>query len=484
MQLLWHNAIKLNSINISYGTKSCINDFSTEICCGSRIGIIGRNGSGKSSLIKALAGIINVDGIFTNDDIVVGYVPQLIVIGDDLSGGQRFNHALSQELSKQPNVLLLDEPSNHLDVNKRKSLCHMLKRYAGTLIIVSHDVELLNSCVDSIWHVYNGNIEIFNGKYTDYTLQHQQSKDKLQLKVNQLNKEKVNLHDKLMMEQSRAKHSKENGEKHILQRKWPTVRSATKVARSNQTADKNKKDILYAKAQVSNEVNRLFIPEEIIPRFNLSSGAVSSNRILVNIQDGFCRYQNNSENVLHKINFSISSTEKVFIAGDNASGKSTLLKAILGCDHICVVGEWLLPKIDDIGYLDQHYSHLLANKTAVELMMKLMPMWSYAEIRLHLNTFLLRKNEEAEIAVNYLSGGEKVRLSLALIAAKPPKLLVLDEVTNNIDLETKQHLIQVLRKYPSAMILVCHDIDFISRLNIDSTYTIQNGNLTKSVGFE
>ena len=98
-------------------------------------------------------------------------------------------------------------------------------------------------------------------------------------------------------------------------------------------------------------------------------------------------------------------------------------------------------------------------------------------MRNHLNSFLLRKNEEVNLASKYLSGGEKARLSLALIAAKPPQLLILDEITNNIDLETKEHLCQILANYPSSMILVCHEQNFIEQLKIDRHYKIKNGTM-------
>ncbi len=172
--------------------------------------------------------------------------------------------------------------------------------------------------------------------------------------------------------------------------------------------------------------------------------------------------------------------EKIVILGNNGSGKSTLLKAILDMPEISKSGSWISPKHQDIGYIDQHYSGLNPNATAVQLIQELMPKWLHSEIRNHLNTFLLRKNEEVNLATKYLSGGEKVRLNLALIAAKPPKLLILDEITNNVDLETKEHLIQVLSQYPGSILLVCHEQKFINNLNIDNYYTIKNGTLSQS----
>ena len=101
--------------------------------------------------------------------------------------------------------------------------------------------------------------------------------------------------------------------------------------------------------------------------------------------------------------------------------------------------------------------------------------WSEKDARNHLNTFLFRKNEEVQKCASCLSGGEKARLSLALIAAKLPRLLILDEITNNLDLETKEHVEQVLIHYPGAMIVVSHDDAFVETLGVDATYEIKEG---------
>lgn len=133
----------------------------------------------------------------------------------------------------------------------------------------------------------------------------------------------------------------------------------------------------------------------------------------------------------------------------------------------------LAPKIVDIGYLDQHYGTLSSEKTVLETIATLMTNWSHIEVRRHLNDFLFRKNEEVCASVAQLSGGEKVRLSLAQIAAKTPKLLILDEITNNLDLETKQHVIEVLKNYPGAMIVISHDADFLEEMRISEVVDIE-----------
>ena len=113
----------------------------------------------------------------------------------------------------------------------------------------------------------------------------------------------------------------------------------------------------------------------------------------------------------------------------------------------------------------------------LETIADLVPHLPHTEIRRHLNDFLFRKNEEVNALVSTLSGGEKARLSLAQIAAKTPKLLILDEITNNLDLETKEHVMQVLKAYPGAMIIISHDADFLEEIGISEVVNVRKFNL-------
>ena len=159
--------IQINNISLSLPHKICFEHFTTQINQGSRIAIIGRNGCGKTTLLNMLHGDIKPSSgeILCADNLVRGIVPQVINHLNDLSGGQRFNKALTEALCHSPDILLLDEPTNHLDNHNRKSLLRMLKSYRGALIIVSHDVELLRHAVDTLWHLDQGKIHVFSGNY-------------------------------------------------------------------------------------------------------------------------------------------------------------------------------------------------------------------------------------------------------------------------------------------------------------------------------
>lgn len=442
-----HHPIFLTHINIVYPAKKCVENFSATIYTGDRIALIGQNGSGKTSLLKILMNLSNVS---------VALVPQLINV-DALSGGQRFNAALSEALALQPDILLLDEPTNHLDRHNRQSLMQMLKHFDGTLMIASHDVELLRTCMNTFWHFDHGKIHVFKGQYDDYKRDVEQKRQSIEAELARLDRQKKDVHHALMKEQNRASKSKRQGEKNIEQRKWPTVTSGAKARRAEETSGRKKLEIGRHKEALIDQLTELRLPEIILPKFSLSAAAIGHKNIVA-ICDGACGYDD--QPLLTNITLTVSSTDRLAITGDNGSGKTTLIKAIMNNHQVWRQGAWFTPKPEDIGYLDQHYSNL-EGETVLDSISNHVPTWSHADMRKHLNDFLFRKNEEVNAKISTLSGGEKARLSLALIAAKTPKLLILDEVTNNLDIETREHILQVLQTYPGAMIVISHDQDFL-----------------------
>lgn len=469
--------IHIKNLCISFPHKTCVEDFSTQIHTGSRIAIIGNNGSGKSTLLKTLQGQFEPQSgsVHVSNGTIFGYVSQVICEFESLSGGQRLNKAFTNAFSLNPNLLLLDEPTNHLDDHNRNSLMRMLNKYTGTLIMASHDIELLNRCVDILWHIDNSKIHVFFGRYDDYMAQVKMQRTSVEQELSRLDRQKKDAHQALMKEQKRAKKSDLRGQKSIQQRKWPTIISDEKARRAVETSGKKKRAIRDNREHLLEKLSAFRLPEVITPKFSLKAADVG-NRVLVSISDGSVGYSEGKV-ILQGINLSLRSQQKIAIQGDNGSGKSTLLKAILGDSSIIKSGNWQMPC--DIGYLDQHYITLANGKSVLETISEIVD-WDHAQIRCHLNDFLFRKNEEVKAKVYQLSGGEKLRLSLAQIAAKTQKLLILDEITNNIDLLTKRHLLDFLNTYPGGYIIVCHDNSFLEKLNLDATYIIKDGVLLKS----
>lgn len=470
-----HSTISIQNLSLTFPDKICFEDFSTHIYPGDRIAIIGRNGSGKTSLLKILSQKIEATEGFIDFPISIniGYVEQTIESFDSLSGGQRFNKRLSEALANNPDILLLDEPTNHLDQDNRKSLMRMLNNYHGTLIMVSHDKELLDQCSNILWHIDNGIIDEFQGSYDHYMQKLHSKRQSLERKLTSLKDQLKSSHESLMAEQSRASKSKGKGEKSIQNRKWPTVTSKAKANRANKTSSKKSASINKAKSNLEDQLGEIYIAKEIKPNF-IIEGQPSASSSIVAISNGSVGYESA---MLTDIFLSVSGNEHIAIQGKNASGKSTLIKAILGDNSVTTSGSFHTINNKHIGYLDQHYSNLEPNLTVLEHLKKLRPDWDERTIRLHLNDFLFRSQKDVQKLASILSGGERARLSLCLIAAKTPTLLILDEITNNLDLETKEHVTQILKEYPGALIIISHDNAFLSSLKIDHTYEIKDGKL-------
>jgi ATPase subunit of ABC transporter with duplicated ATPase domains len=331
-------------------------------------------------------------------------------------------------------------------------------------------VELLRHSVNTLWHIQDGKIHVFSGGYDAYRREIEIKRMSMEQELSRLDREKKQTHEALMKEQTRAKNSRLQGEKHIDQSKWPTMVSHAKARRAAETTGRKRVAISHQRQDLLEKLSDLRLPEILTPKFSLKASDIGS-KALLSIQDGGIGYH---KPLLQGIHLSVSSQGRWGIWGDNGSGKTTLIKAILGDPLVRRMGQWLVPNRADIGYLDQHYQTLDPGKTVLETIHDLVPEWSNAEVRSHLNDFLFRKNEEVNALVSTLSGGEKARLTLAQIAAKTPKLLVLDEITNNLDLETREHVIQVLNAYPGAMIIISHDEDFLKAVSVENFYVIES----------
>ncbi len=413
------------------------------------------------------------------DDVVVGYVPQVIDTLDSFSGGERLNKAITQALSLDPNLLLLDEPTNHLDQSNRKGLMKMLHAYPGTLIIASHDTELLRTCIDTFWHIDHHQVHVFSGQYEDYMHEVRTKRKSIEQELSRLDRQKKEMHQVLMQEQTRIAKSKAKGEKKVVNRRWMKTQGDLKAMQAEKAQGSKLKAIEDKKLDLSEQLANLRLPKTLVPKFSLSAAEIG-DRMLITISEGAVGYPEQAW-LLKNIHLSLSSKERIAIKGANGSGKSTLFRAILGDPQVAKTGSWQMPHAKDMGYLDQHYRNLIPQKSVFETIVALVPTWSDAEIRQHLHNFLFYKTAVTNAPVYQLSGGEKARLSLAQIAAKTPKLLILDEITNNIDLETKEQVIQVLLAYPGAMLVISHDEDFLQAMGISEFYMIEDTQLTRSL---
>ncbi len=473
-----HKPIIIKNLSYILPHKICFADFSAHIGGGDKIAIIGKNGSGKSSLLKIIQGLLEPsDGtVIRSNDVEFGYLPQALDNLKALSGAERINKRLSEIIAKQPNFLCLDEPTNHLDRSNKKSLMQMLNKFRGTTLIVTHDVELITRCLDTVWHIDNYTIRTFTGDYEHYVSELSLKRGQIEKEIHQLNLQKKQLHESLMKQQVKSSKSKAAGQKKLNNKKWMKSTADLKAMGAQKSQGRITKNIENKKTDLTKQLCETRLPEKITPKFYINPQILKTQHV-VSIRNGGISYPNH-ENILNHINLEVSSTDRVAVLGNNGSGKTTLLNAIL-TNHkdLVLSGTWDISKPENIGYLDQNYTSLNLDASPLEAIQSLTPHWSHDEVRKHLNNFLFKKNEEVNANISTLSGGEKARLSLAKIGAKTPNLLILDEVTNNLDIETRAHVIDVLLEYPSAIIIVSHDELFLKSIKLTHIYEIINGSL-------
>ena len=463
------STVTLNTISFEL-YKTCFSGFSAQVNAGDRIGIIGNNGVGKTTLLRVLIGdLLPTSGeVFLPEGLVIAYVPQLITDYPHLSGAQRFQKCLSEVVALQPHVLVLDEPTNHLDAGNRTSLIRFLQHFNGILFVATHDTELLKAVARTIWHLEEVGVHVFQGGYREYEreylIKHQQHLARLE----SLQREKRQAHQALVAEHQRQHQSRKANQDENDRHLKGAMRE-----RGSRTAGR-----LEGKARDKNHIievalGDLRMPEILRPKFDLPAHLVHTDRSIVHIQDGSIKYQSQSSWILQNICLQIRGGQSIAITGLNGCGKSTLLKAIYGDPNVERAGEWMVPNPDSISYLDQHYSTLNPGHTVFQTIQETAPHLEDRDIRRVLNDFLFRKNEEVFKETQYLSGGEKARLCLAQIWVRRPQLLLLDEVTNNIDQLTRQHLVQILQAYPGTLVVVSHDASFLEALDLEEIMSLE-----------
>ena len=355
----------------------------------------------------------------------------------DFSGGWRNRIQLARALMRPADLLLLDEPTNHLDIDSLIWLENWLRRVEATVIIISHDREFLDRAVNTIWSVEDGTICRYAGNYSQFELARI---EKLRAQESARRAyETQAAHLTSFIERFRAKATKAR-----------QAQSRIKMLEKLQAVE----PVRAKREWRFNFLKPLRLPEHLVDGENLKIGY-------------------GDKVVLSGVSFSIRSGERIGILGVNGTGKSTLVKAIVG-ELTPMSGELRRGQGLEIGYFAQHQlDQLRMDETPLEHLRHLAPDAREQELRDFLGTYRF-SGDFAEAKVAPMSGGEKARLALALIAWKKPNLLVLDEPTNHLDMETREALTMALSTYEGAVLLVSHDRHLL-RAVTDELWLVHEG---------
>jgi ATP-binding cassette subfamily F protein 3 len=357
----------------------------------------------------------------------------------EFSGGWRMRVALAAILFLEPEILLLDEPTNYLDLEGTLWLETHLKTYPHTVLMVSHDRDLLNRAVGAILHLDKGKLTVYAGGYDDFE-ETRREKQRLDLKLKK----------------------KQDDQRKHLQTFIDRFKAKASKASQAQSRVKALAKMQPIAAQVDDRVIPFYFPQ---PQKMIASP-------LLRLEGASAGYEPDKP-ILRGLDLRIDHDDRIALLGQNGNGKSTFAKLIAG-RLTPLTGRVLGAQKVDVGYFAQHQlDDLNPLETPYEYMIDFMPEATEAQRRTKLGTFGFSA-AKADTKCAKLSGGEKARLLLALTAFSGPHLLILDEPTNHLDVDSREALIRALMEFDGAVILISHDRHLVEA-TADRLWIVKDG---------
>ncbi len=481
--------LTLRSLKKDFGIKEILKDANFSLDEGDKVGLIGTNGSGKSTLLKMIAGLESIDGgeMWVNSAAKIIYLSQqpelqenctvleqvfadsnvsqrLEAVGaweletnakiiltklgiedltariSDLSGGYRKRIAIAIALLSEPDVLLMDEPTNHLDALSVEWLQSYLNRYRGALLLITHDRYFLDRVTNRILEIDQGNLYTYNGNYAYYL------EKKAEAEASAIS--------------SQRKHAGVLRRELEWLKRGPKARSTKQKARIERIRDMRSQEFNSGQGKVDITTAGRRIGKKVIELSNL------------------CKSYNERP-LIFDFTYIFNPEDRIGIVGSNGAGKSTLMDIISGRvqpdSGTIEIGSTI-----HIGYFDQHSDDLIPNenqrvidylKSVAELVKT--SDGSVITASQMLERFLFPPNQQYA-PIQTLSGGEKRRLFLLRVLMSAPNVLILDEPTNDLDVQTLAVLEEYLEDFNGCVIAVSHDRYFLDR-TVDSIFAFESG---------
>ena len=514
--------LRLSNAELHFGTQVILDNLDLTIAKGERLGLLGRNGVGKTTLFRVLTGEQQLDdgerwldptaklarleqelpvegdarvfdwvagGLDEVGGLLVAYaellgaesdaelarmsqiqqaldthdgwslrnrvettLSQLGLDGEaklqDLSGGWRRRVALARALVSEPDILLLDEPTNHLDIPTIIWLEQQLQTFNGAIVLITHDRRFLQAIANRIGELDRGLLTLWEGSYRDF-LKHRAEQLAAEATANALFDKKLAQEEAWIRQGIKARRTRNEGRVRRL-----------KAMREDRAARRSQ----VGKASISLE------------------NATLSGKLVAEVKDASFAYD--EQPIIVGVNTIIQRGDRVGIVGRNGAGKTTLIKMLLG-DIKPSTGQVKTGTKLEVAYSDQLRGHLDPNGTLID---NICGGQEFIEIdgkRRHsigyLSDFLFSP-DRARAPTKVLSGGERNRAILAKLFSQPANLLVLDEPTNDLDIETLELLEEVLLEFSGTVVLVSHDRDFMDRVVTSLLVIDEQGNVEEQAG--
>lgn len=390
-----------------------------------------------------------------------------------LSGGEKTRIFLAGINIHHPEIILFDEPTNHLDLPCREQLYDFIRTFSATMLVISHDRTLLN-LLPSIYELSKNGIENYGGNYEFYSMRKELETNALCNRLEEKEKE-------LRLTRKIAREVIERRQKQDSRGKNNNIKKGVGKMAMNTFRDQAEKSIsklenthaekLGSITEVISNI-RTALPDTKHMKIDFNASSLHTGKILISGKN--INFSYNSTPVWKKaLNFQIKSGDRIHIKGSNGCGKSTLLKLLTG---ILKSSEGILIAIDfKYVYLDQEYSIINNNLSVFEQIQQFNSGLQEHELKTILNRFLF-PHETWKKSCKLLSGGEKMRLALCclMVNASTPDLFILDEPTNNIDIQNIEILTKTIKDYKGTVLAVSHDEYFIREINIDYVFDLSD----------
>ncbi|MFI3241144.1 MAG: ATP-binding cassette domain-containing protein [Alphaproteobacteria bacterium] len=476
----------LKDTSIAFGDKKLFEKISLNISLGDRISLVGRNGSGKSTLLKIITGILEPDEgeTFIQPGTIISYLPQEPdvanyktledIVKKDLkeeekfqadifieklgvlknqdpkvaSGGEVKKAFLAKALINSPDILLLDEPTNHLDMPTIEILEELINSYKGAIILISHDRAFLNNTTNNMLWLDRGTLRQKNSGFKHFEAWEEQ------------------IFEQEIIEQK-------NFAKKLKQEEGWMQTGVTARRKRNQGRLRR---LLELRAQRKEQIKQIGSID-----LNLEEASFASKMVIEakNISKTF-----GDRTIVKNFSTRIIKGNKIGVVGPNGAGKTTLIK-LLTKKLTSDTGNVRMGKNLNEAYFDQNRITLDPKKTLWKTLAHegdhIYVHGKHRHVVAYLKDFLF-KAEQAQTPVSSLSGGEKNRLMLALVLAQPSNFLILDEPTNDLDMDTLDLLQNVLSDYQGTVLIISHDRDFLDNTVSSVIYMKGNGEILENAG--
>lgn len=470
--------LSINNLKKSYGDRIILDIDTFKVFEGDRIGLVGANGEGKSTLLKSVIGEIEIDEGSIYLDNSYSYISQLdndFDICEDskvksllnapnnfretLSGGEKTKLKIAQALKVDSKLIIADEPTANIDTKSVTVLEDMLKNFKGAMILVSHDRGFLNKLCNKIAELKGGKLKIYNGNYSEYLHQKELEKDREQFEYQSYINEKNRLEKAIL--------GKSNMSKKI--KKTPKRMGNSEARLHKMGGQQQKKKIDNSLKAIQSRIEHLEVKhkptEDKEIKIIIKDGMEVIGKNILEVRDLYL--DADGKRLLDQTSFKIKRDSKVALIGENGSGKTTLLKEIVKNNNENLK---INPRVV-IGFFDQEQK-ILDEKESILENIKSKSSYDETFIRINLNLFGFSKDDIYK-KVEKLSGGEKVKVSLCKIILEDNNFLVLDEPTNYLDIISIEALEKALKSTNKTILIVSHDRDFISH-TCDTILEIKN----------